>query len=196
MRYPGDNPTTENYIPFDGNILKFIPAELIDNKSKNVARIEYRPTFTEDGDEYVLIVKANDKSGNSSGPNAYKVGFEVINKASITSLVNYPNPFSTSTQFVFTLTGSQIPSNIKIQILTATGKVVKEITKADLGNLHIGTNITDYKWKGDDQFGQPLANGVYLYRVVTNLNGEKMEHRNSGADNWIEKGFGKLYIMR
>ncbi|MBK7762302.1 MAG: hypothetical protein IPI46_02885 [Bacteroidetes bacterium] len=196
MRYPSDNPTTENYIPFDGNVLKFIPAQLVDNKSKNVARIEYRPTFTEDGDEYVLIVRANDKSGNSSGPNAYKVGFEVINKASITSLVNYPNPFSTSTQFVFTLTGSQIPSNIKIQILTATGKVVKEITKADLGNIHIGTNITDYKWKGDDQYGQPLANGVYLYRVITNLNGDKIEHRNSGADNWIEKGFGKLYIMR
>ncbi|HNB80635.1 MAG TPA: C25 family cysteine peptidase, partial [Chitinophagaceae bacterium] len=196
MRYPGDNPATENYIPFDGSVLKFIPADLSDGKLKNTARIEFRPEFTVDGDEYVLIVRAFDKSGNASGPNAYKVGFEVINKPSVTSVLNYPNPFTTSTQFVFTLTGAQIPSQFKIQILSPTGKVVREITRAELGDLHIGTNITPFKWKGDDQFGQPLANGVYLYRVVTRLNGEKMDHRYSGADRWMEHGFGKLYIMR
>jgi len=196
MRYPGDNPTTEHVIPFDGQILKFIPANAGDGKTKNVAHVEYRPTFTQDGDEYVLIVRAKDKSGNVSGPNAYKVGFEVVNKPSISSLLNYPNPFTTSTRFVFTITGSQIPSNLKIQILSPTGKVVREITKAELGNLHIGNNITDFAWKGDDQYGQPLANGVYLYRVVTELNGDKIEHRSSAADKWIDKGFGKLYIMR
>jgi hypothetical protein len=196
MRYPGDNPTTEHVIPFDGQILKFIPANAGDGKTKNVAHVEYRPTFTQDGDEYVLIVRAKDKSGNVSGPNAYKVGFEVVNKPSISSLLNYPNPFTTSTRFVFTITGSQIPSNLKIQILSPTGKVVREITKAELGNLHIGNNITDFAWKGDDQYGQPLANGVYLYRVVSELNGDKIEHRSSAADKWIDKGFGKLYIMR
>jgi hypothetical protein len=196
MRYPGDNPTTEHVIPFDGQILKFIPANAGDGKTKNVAHVEYRPTFTQDGDEYVLIVRAKDKSGNVSGLNAYKVGFEVVNKPSISSLLNYPNPFTTSTRFVFTITGSQIPSNLKIQILSPTGKVVREITKAELGNLHIGNNITDFAWKGDDQYGQPLANGVYLYRVVTELNGDKIEHRSSAADKWIDKGFGKLYIMR
>ena len=118
----------------------------------------------------------------------------------ISSVVNYPNPFTTSTQFVFTITGSELPSNLKIQILSPSGKIVKEILKSDLGPLHIGTNITEYKWKGDDQFGQPLGNGVYLYRVVSNLHGEQLEHykrsNSQNADKWIEKGFGKLYIMR
>lgn len=196
MRYPDDNSSAENYIPFDGTTLKFIPANPAQLNSKNQARIEYKPSFLKDGKDYMLIVKAKDRTGNSSGTIAYKVGFEIVNNPSITSVVNYPNPFTTSTQFVFTITGSEIPSNMKIQIMTVTGKVVREITKEELGLLHIGRNITEYKWKGDDQYGQLLGNGVYLYRVVTNLNGNKMDHFESGADKWIEKGFGKLYIMR
>jgi len=196
MRYPDDNSSTENYIPFDGNTLRFIPANMSQSGGKNQARIEFRPTFVKDGKDYMLIVRAKDKSGNTAGAQAYKVGFEVINNPSISSVINYPNPFTTSTQFIFTITGSDIPSNLKIQIMTPTGKIVREIVKSELGPLHIGRNITEYKWKGDDQYGQPLGNGVYLYRVISNLNGSKMDHYESGADKWIEKGFGKLYIMR
>lgn len=199
IKYPGENQNVEHYIPFDGNVLKFIPANNIGDGSKNKASVEYRPNFTIDGNDYVLTVKAKDKSGNASGNNSYKVRFRVINKPSISSLINYPNPFTTSTQFIFTITGSQLPSNMKIQILAPTGKVVREILKSELGNLHIGRNITEFKWKGDDQYGQPLANGVYLYRFITSLNGTKMDHYDNGlndADKWIEKGYGKLYIMR
>lgn len=196
IKYPGEAPGIEHPIFFDGSVLKFIPPSNINGGKTNKASIEYNPTFTQDGNDYILTVRAKDKSGNSSGNNSYKVRFEVVNKPSISSLINYPNPFSTSTQFVFTITGSEIPSNLKIQILTPTGKVVREITKAELGNLHIGRNITEFRWKGDDQYGQLLGNGVYLYRFISNLNGQKMEHRNSDVDKWIEKGYGKLYIMR
>lgn len=199
IKYPGENQNVEHYIPFDGNILRFIPASNIDAGTKNKASVEFKPNFTIDGKDYVLTVRAKDKSGNVSGTNAYKVKFQVINKPSISSLINYPNPFTTSTQFIFTITGSQIPSNLKIQILAPTGKVVREILKSELGNLHIGRNITEFRWKGDDQYGQPLGNGVYLYRFISNLNGNKMDHFDNGvndADKWIEKGYGKLYIMR
>jgi hypothetical protein len=186
----------DELIPYDNQRLKFIPATLNSTKNSNQARIEFRPEFTKD-DDYMLILKnVKDKSGNSLGVNDYKVAFSVQTKSSISSLLNYPNPFTTSTQFLFTLTGYQIPSQLKIQILTPTGKVVREITKAELGNIHIGRNLTEFKWNGDDQFGQPLANGVYLYRLVSNLNGEEIDHFNTGADKFIEKGFGKLYIMR
>jgi len=196
LKYPLENQNIEHYIPFDGNILKFVPATTTESGKNNKATVEFRPHFTEDGNDYVLTVRAKDKSGNTSSNNAYKVRFEVVNKPMISSVINYPNPFTTSTQFIFTITGSQIPSNLKIQILSPTGKVVREIVKSELGNLHIGRNITEFKWKGDDQFGQPLGNGVYLYRFITNLNGNKMDHYNTGADKWIDKGFGKLYIMR
>jgi flagellar hook assembly protein FlgD len=190
IRFPSDyiNPRT---IPFDGTICKFIPAA----NEKNEAVIEYRPNFTEDG-EYQLIVNARDKSGNVAGKADYEVSFEVINKSSITNVLNYPNPFSTATAFVFTLTGSEIPTHFKIQIMTVTGKVVREITQQELGPIRIGRNMTEYKWDGRDQYGQLLGNGVYLYRVVSSIHGKEIEHRQSGADKFYKNGYGKLYIMR
>src|SRR5690606_30511501 len=141
------------------------------------ASIEFKPILEKDG-VYKLLVQGKDKAGNIAGEGPlYEVHFTVENKPSITNVLNYPNPFSTSTQFIFTLTGSEIPSQFKIQILTVTGKIVKEITKAELGFLHIGRNITEYRWDGRDQYGQLLGNGVYLYRVLTSIRGEEVEHR-------------------
>jgi flagellar hook assembly protein FlgD len=129
----------------------------------------------------------------------YKVVFQVIAKPMVSNLLNYPNPFSTSTAFVFTLTGSEIPEQFKIQILTITGRVVREITQEELGPIHIGRNITTYKWDGTDQFGQPLGNGVYLYRVVTKLNGKSLDKFTTQGDNtnqFFNNGYGKMYLMR
>jgi flagellar hook assembly protein FlgD len=120
----------------------------------------------------------------------------VINKQTITEVLNYPNPFSTSTRFVFTLTGSEMPDVFIIQIMTITGKVVREITRDELGNIRIGRNITDYAWDGKDQFGDKLGNGVYLYRVITRYNGEAVEKRKTEVDSYFKKGWGKMVIMR
>ncbi len=172
------------------NVLEFIPAELPDNS----AQVIYRPEM-EDG-EYQLLIYANDASRNKSGDNGYKIDFVIINKATITQMMNWPNPFSDKTHFVFTLTGSSLPDYMKIQIMTVTGKLVREIDMNELGPLHIGRNITEYAWDGKDEFGDQLANGVYLYRVVTRLNGESIENRESGADQYFKKNFGKMYLMR
>lgn len=187
--------TTPEYVPLDGVIAKFNPNSSI---TKNEASIDYLPHLKKDG-LYKLIVKAKDIAGNTAGSTpSYEIQFMVENKPTVTNLLNYPNPFSTSTAFVFTLTGSEIPQQFKIQILTVTGKVVREITRQELGPIHIGRNITEYKWDGTDQFGQKLGNGVYLYRLVTGLNGNAVEHReNEFIDKYFNKsGYGKMYIMR
>src|SRR5690606_23551170 len=113
-----------------------------------------------------------------------------------TNVMNYPNPFTTSTRFVFTLTGSEIPEVFTIQILTVTGKVVREITRSELGTLRIGRNITEYAWDGRDEYGDRLANGVYLYRVRTKLNGQDLEKRASGADQFFNREYGKMVLVR
>lgn len=171
--------------------LQFTPASL----PKNSCSILYNPTLLTDG-KYKLIVQAKDRSNNRSGVQSYEIQFEVNNKPTITSLLNYPNPFSTSTRFVFTLTGSEIPEVFTIQIMTVSGKLVREITRSELGNLHIGRNITEYTWDGRDDFGDRLANGVYLYKVVTKLNGENIEKSGTSADKFFVKEFGKMVIMR
>jgi hypothetical protein len=185
-------------IRFDGDTLKFIPASLDAVGEENAATVHYRPQLTQDG-EYELIVFAKDRSNNPSGSIDYSVAFEIVNKSMISNLLNYPNPFTTSTAFVFTLTGSELPTQFRIQILTVTGKIVKEVNKDELGPIRIGNNITEYKWDGRDQFGQPLANGVYLYRVVADMNGKKIEKLNTGAyntDKYFKSGYGKMYLMR
>jgi hypothetical protein len=169
----------------------FIPADGPDN----IAQILYNPDLQEDGN-YELMVIAADKSGNQSGDLSYRINFEVDSKASITDVMNYPNPFSTSTKFVFTLTGTEVPDYMKIQIMTVTGKVVKEIFSDELGALHIGRNITEYAWDGRDSFGDPLANGVYLYRVIVQKQGEDLEVRETASSQFFKEGFGKMYLMR
>lgn len=197
VRYP-DNTIREYH--FDNDTLRFTPAT---SGANNTATIDFTPAFTStnssEGDEYELVIKAKDKSGNRAGTLEYRIAFRVITKSMISNLLNYPNPFSTSTAFVFTLTGSEIPTNIKIQILTITGKIVREITKDELGPIHIGRNITEFKWNGTDQYGQKLGNGVYLYRVVTTMNGKAMEkYRAEGdkTDRFFTNGYGKMYLMR
>ncbi|SDD36512.1 putative type IX secretion system sortase PorU2 [Niabella drilacis] len=174
--------------------LRFTPAGQSDG---NMAMMNFKPHM-DDGD-YELAIAAKDKSGNASGQVQYRVGFQVINKPMISNMLNYPNPFTTATAFVFTLTGSEVPQNIRIQILTITGKIVREITQAELGPLRIGRNITEFRWDGTDQYGQKVANGVYLYRVITNLNGkslEKYKAKDDNTDKYFNKGYGKMYFMR
>lgn len=180
------------FIDAQGNtIMQWIPANNQDLKFK----IIYPKEFLVDG-TYQLLVQGTDRSGNVSGDYEYKVNFEVVRESSITNMMNYPNPFSTSTRFVFTLTGTQEPDDIIIRIMTVSGRVVREITEDELGRIVIGRNITEYAWDGKDEFGDPLANGVYLYEVKARINGEDIKHRDSGADQYFKKNFGKMYLMR
>ena len=197
VRYPDQSLHNYNF----GDTMRFIPANL--SIGENTASIDFRPFFPEDG-EYELIVTGKDAVGNRAGALDFHVIFNVINKPMISDMLNYPNPFTTSTAFVFTVTGSEVPQNIRIQILTITGKIVREITKNELGPIHIGRNITEFKWDGTDMYGQKLANGVYIYRVLTNLNGKKLEGydelnrkiNNNGKNDFFIKGYGKMYLMR
>lgn len=185
---------------FNSDTLRFTPAT---SSSNNVAQVDFTPVFTKqynpEGDEYELIVSGKDPLGTTAGATPYRVAFKIITKPMISNMLNYPNPFTTSTAFVFTITGSDVPQNIKIQILTITGKVVREITKEELGPLHVGRNITEFKWNGTDMYGQRLANGVYLYHVVTNLNGQSLSKYKAAGDNtdkYFNNGYGKMYLMK
>ncbi|MEJ7589702.1 MAG: hypothetical protein WKI04_19295, partial [Ferruginibacter sp.] len=202
VHYPGDPADVYRNFYFGDN-MRFIPAT---SGADNTASIEFSPFFPEDG-EYELKIAGKDVVGNTAGNNVessdnfayYKVTFNVLNTPMISNMLNYPNPFTTSTAFVFTLTGSEVPQNLRIQILTITGKIVREITKAELSDIHIGRNITEFKWDGTDMYGQKLGNGVYLYRVLTNLNGKSLDKYKSDGDQtdkFFNKGYGKMYLMR
>ena len=193
--YITDPDGIQTRIPFidaQGNtIMQWIPADAQSKRFKIIF-----PSYFEKSGSYTLLVQGADRSGNLSGDLEYKISFEVIHESMITYMMNYPNPFSTSTRFVFTLTGNDVPDEMIIQIMTVSGKVVREITEDQLGPIQIGRNISEYAWDGTDEFGDPLANGVYLYRVKAQINGEDIKHMESGADTHFKKEYGKMYIMR
>ncbi|MCE7994368.1 MAG: hypothetical protein HEP71_20445 [Roseivirga sp.] len=181
-------------IDMTSNLIEITPA----SESTNF-RIDFRPDFGAEPDGvYQLQVEVPDASGNQSGIGPYVVNFEVVSESAITNFYPYPNPFSTSTRFVFTLTGEVIPDQIKIQIFTVSGKVVREITQEEIGPIRIGNNITEYAWDGKDEFGDKLAIGTYLYRVqIRSSSGSEFGHRGTGTDQAFNKqGFGKLVIIR
>lgn len=163
---------------------------------QNRARLVARPELPHDG-TYTLFVSAKDRSGNNSGKLQYNVDFEVINRPMISNVLNYPNPFTTSTRFVFTLTGVEPPDEVRIQIMNINGVVVREISKHELGPMRIGINRSEFAWDGTDQYGDRLANGVYLYKVTALKNGQPYEmYRNNRIDQYFQGGFGKMYLMR
>ena len=196
----------DSLVKLDISEYSFLPADL----PKNKCTIEFNKSFDVDG-IYELKVRATDKSSNLSGAENesfhYQISFEIVTESSITQLINYPNPFSTSTRFVFTLTGSEVPDKILIQIMTITGKVVREITQEELGPIHIGKNVTEFAWDGTDNYGDKLGNGVYLYKVKIQSNFNDFEHRKiklstldgqspSLSEKYFKNGIGKMYILR
>jgi len=177
-------------IAFSNPSLKWYEAS-----ENNDFKVEYLPGPLEDG-TYTLRLNATDASGNKAGEKPYEVTFEVINESTITHFYPYPNPFSTSVRFVFTVTGVEPPDQIKVQIMTVTGKVVREILQEELGPIKIGHNISEYAWDGKDEFGDQLANGVYIYRVLVRKDGQFVEHRATAGDKGFKKGYGKMYLLR
>jgi flagellar hook assembly protein FlgD len=97
---------------------------------------------------------------------------------------------------VFTLTGSKPPEQLLIRIMTITGKMVKEITQNEFGPIKIGNNISEYGWDGTDNFGDRLANGVYLYQVMTRIDGQSVKKRDTSADQYVTHNTGKIYLLK
>ena len=193
--YLTDPDGIQTRIPFmdaSGNmVMQWIPGDQNQNKFKIIY-----PAYFDKSGVYSLLVQGEDKSGNLSGDFDYEINFEVIHESMISQLMNYPNPFSSSTRFVFTLTGDRIPDDILIQIMTISGRVVREITESEIGTIQIGRNISDFAWNGKDSFGDQLANGVYLYRVKAKIDGMDINLLESGADKYFHKGLGKMYLLR
>lgn len=199
LTYPADNNgnSAVQRLYFNNPLVQFVPAQQQQAaEHHNKATITLQPQFTQSG-TYHLAITAKDRSNNSFAERSYRISFKVETRPMVSNVYNYPNPFTTSTRFLFTLTGSEIPEVFTLQIMTISGKVVREVSRAELGNLHIGQNLTEWAWDGTDQFGNALANGVYLYRLIANLNGKKLDNMALPAgDNLFKNGIGKMYLMR
>lgn len=77
-------------------------------------------------------------------------------------VLNYPNPFTTKTQFFFEHNQCCQLLNIQLQVFTISGKLVKNINKFVQAE---GYRSDPIEWDGRDDFGDKIARGVYIYRL-------------------------------
>ena len=123
---------------------------------------------------YRLNVKAWDNQNNSS---EQSISFVIAenNAFSIKNLLNYPNPFTTSTVFHFDHNRPNEPLKAKIQIYTVSGQLVKTLS----GTVNSAGNHNDqFTWDGYDDFGDKIGRGVYLYVLTLQTeSGEQTQTR-------------------
>jgi len=121
---------------------------------------------------HVLVLKVWDVNNNSSEE---RIEFVVQESAGLQldHVLNYPNPFTTNTDFYFEHNQCCTDLETQIQIFTVTGKLVKTINQ--LVNTS-GFRSEGINWDGKDDFGDQLAKGVYVYRLkVRTPTGEMAE---------------------
>lgn len=83
-------------------------------------------------------------------------------------VLNYPNPFTTNTQFFFEVNEACDQLDVQIQIFTVSGKLVRNINTVVKPTSSFRLRPVD--WDGRDDYGDKIGNGVYIYhlRVRTN----------------------------
>jgi flagellar hook assembly protein FlgD len=80
----------------------------------------------------------------------------------LSHVLNYPNPFTTKTQFYFEQNQCCQVLDVQVQIFTISGKLVKNIDEY----VHTeGFRSDPIEWDGRDDFGDKIGKGVYIYRI-------------------------------
>ena len=111
--------------------------------------------------KHTLALKVWDVNNNS---NMAQIEFVVQQKETPTleHVLNYPNPFTTRTEFMFEHNQSCSSLDVQVQIFTVAGRLVKTIQQ-DVPTT--GFRVSGIFWDGRDDFGDELARGTYLYRL-------------------------------
>ena len=110
---------------------------------------------------HTLTVKAWDVNNNvgEGSVNFIVVDGKVMD---IQNLMNYPNPFSGSTNFVFEHNHPDELLDVNLYIYNTGGSLVKKIQQTFTPT---GSRSNEISWDGTDNNGARLPSGVYVYRL-------------------------------
>lgn len=139
--------------------------------SFNCGEVRYSLTNLKPG-RHSLKCRAWDIANNVAEKS---IEFQVISDANleISHLLNYPNPFTTHTDFYFEQNHPGSVFDIIVQIFTISGKIVKTISTQQYIE---GNRCAPISWDGRDDYGDKLAKGVYMYKLkIRNQKGEITE---------------------
>lgn len=110
---------------------------------------------------HTLKIKAWDILNNS---NEVILEFAVAKdeELKLSHVLNYPNPFTTSTHFWFEHNKPGQPLQVQLQIMTITGRVIKTISQTVTTD---GNRSADIQWDGRDDYGDRPGRGIYIYKL-------------------------------
>ncbi len=115
--------------------------------------------------EHEISVAASDNSDNRE---SLQTTFFVSDEFILANVMNYPNPFSSGTDFTYVLTRSA--DQVSIKVYTVAGRLI-----LNLNTLPGQVGFNRYFWDGRDRAGDRLANGVYLYKIIAQRDGRQQE---------------------
>jgi hypothetical protein len=146
---------------------QFYEAEL-DDFRKGIVRYQL-PTLEEG--LHTLTIKAWDIANNSS---EITIEFRIVKpqKFTLEHVLNYPNPFTTNTNFWFSHNRAAEELKVFIQVFTVSGKLVKTIRKTIFSE---GNRSSEVDWDGRDEYGSKLGRGIYIYHLKVQTNDGKSD---------------------
>jgi hypothetical protein len=131
--------------------------------------------------KHTLTLRAWDVYNNSNTANTDFVVSSSANLA-LQHVLNYPNPFTTYTKFMFEHNKPCETLDVSIQVFTVSGRLVKTLETLVKCEGFRSEQIT---WDGLDDFGDRIGRGVYVYRLkVTAPDG-----------SWADK-YEKLVVLK
>jgi hypothetical protein len=138
----------------------------LDSYQQGIVRFQLPPL--EPG-PHTIKIKAWDILNNS---NEVVLDFSVANDEELvlSHVLNYPNPFTTNTQFWFEHNQPGQPLQVYLQIMTVTGRVIKTFNQVIVTD---GNRSDRIEWNGRDEFGDKIGRGIYIYRLRVTAPGKK-----------------------
>ena len=104
-------------------------------------------------------------------------------------VLNYPNPFTTNTNFQFEHNLPFMNLEVQVQVFTVSGKLIKTINHDVNAEANTGYRVSDINWDGRDDFGDRIGRGVYIYKIFVQAEGTTDKAKQSSE-------FEKLVILK
>ncbi len=149
-----------------------------DSGSYRTGRLEYTLSELLPGPHQVVL-KAWDNFNNFS-TSLLDLEISEGNQLVLRNVLNCPNPFdprSEPTEFTYEISR---PAEVTIKIYTVAGRLIRTLRE---GERPGGYNLSR-PWRGDDEDGDQIANGVYLYKIIARAESQQTE------------AYGKVVVMR
>ena len=154
-----------------------------DNNSTVSGRFTYPLELENTFDSVTVVASDNMVDPTMPGSNRSRVTVllqtRLDDALKLTDCLVWPNPTAGAAKFTFGLSRAAL---VSVKIFTIAGRLVRVLPPAPCG-----FDYNQLEWDGLDKDGQPLANGVYLYKLDARAAGTSSGGAQSASASFRDK---------